>query len=52
MMAFASVAITLAIVAMLVKESFVFFEHVSLWDFLDRYPVTPCLMTRTTAYFR
>ena len=30
LMAFISVAITVAIVVMLVKESFVFFEHVSL----------------------
>lgn len=33
LMAFASVAITLAIVAMLVKESYAFFQHVSIWDF-------------------
>ena len=32
--AFVSVAITLAIVVMLVTESLSFFEHVSLWEFL------------------
>jgi phosphate transport system permease protein len=41
LMAFLSVAITLAIVAMLVKESVVFFEHVSLWDFLTDTQWTP-----------
>ena len=41
LMAFASVGITIAIVAMLVKESFVFFEHVSLWDFLTDTQWTP-----------
>lgn len=39
--AFASVAITLAIVVMLVKESFVFFQHVSIWDFLTDTQWTP-----------
>src|SRR3954447_11346483 len=39
--AFASVAITISIVIMLVKESFVFFEHVSLWDFLTDTQWTP-----------
>ena len=32
--AFVSVATTVGIVAILLKESFVFFQHVSLWDFL------------------
>jgi phosphate transport system permease protein len=41
LMAFLSVAITLAIVAMLVKESVVFFEHVPLWDFLTDTQWTP-----------
>ena len=41
LMAFVSVAITIAIVIMLVKESFVFFEHVSLWDFLTDTQWTP-----------
>jgi phosphate transport system permease protein len=41
LMAFLSVAITLAIVVMLVKESVVFFEHVSLWDFLTDTQWTP-----------
>lgn len=41
LMAFVSVAITLAIVVMLVKESIVFFEHVSLWDFLTDTQWTP-----------
>ena len=40
-MAFASVAITLAIVAMLVKESYAFFQHVSIWDFLTDTQWTP-----------
>jgi phosphate transport system permease protein len=39
--AFASVAITLAIVVMLVKESFVFFQHISIWDFLTDTQWTP-----------
>ena len=39
--AFASVAITLAIMVMLVKESFVFFQHVSIWDFLTDTQWTP-----------
>ncbi|MEK6708155.1 MAG: phosphate ABC transporter permease subunit PstC [Pseudomonadota bacterium] len=39
--AFASVAITLAIVVMLVKESFDFFQHVSIWDFLTDTQWTP-----------
>ena len=37
----ASVAITLAIVVMLVKESFVFFQHISIWDFLTDTQWTP-----------
>lgn len=41
LMAFISVVITLAIVAMLVSESLVFFEHVSLWDFLTDTQWTP-----------
>jgi phosphate transport system permease protein len=41
LMAFLSVAITLAIVVMLVRESVVFFEHVSLWDFLTDTQWTP-----------
>jgi phosphate transport system permease protein len=41
LMAFLSVAITLAIVVMLVKESVIFFEHVSLWDFLTDTQWTP-----------
>jgi len=39
--AFASVAITLAIVVMLVKESYEFFQHVSVWDFLTDTQWTP-----------
>lgn len=41
MMAFTSVAITLSIVVMLVKESLVFFQHVPLWDFLTDTQWTP-----------
>src|SRR5690349_9742970 len=41
LMAFASVAITILIVVMLVKESLVFFEHVPLWDFLTDTQWTP-----------
>ena len=41
LMAFTSVAITFSIVVMLVKESFVFFEQVSLWDFLTDTQWTP-----------
>ena len=41
LMAFASVAITLSIVVMLVKESLVFFEQVPLWDFLTDTQWTP-----------
>src|SRR5690242_5372992 len=41
LMAFASVAITISIVVMLVKESLVFFEHVPLWDFLTDTQWTP-----------
>ena len=41
LMAFISVAITLAIVVMLVSESLVFFQHVSLWDFLTDTQWTP-----------
>ncbi len=36
-----SVAIMLAIVVMLVKESIVFFQHVSIWDFLTDTEWTP-----------
>lgn len=36
-----SVAIMLAIILMLVKESFVFFQHVSIWDFLTDTQWTP-----------
>ena len=36
-----SVAIMLAIIMMLVKESFVFFQHVSIWDFLTDTQWTP-----------
>ncbi|MDC8446020.1 MAG: phosphate ABC transporter permease subunit PstC [Nitrosomonas sp.] len=36
-----SVVIMLSIVVMLVKESFVFFQHVSLWDFLTDTQWTP-----------
>lgn len=39
--AFISVAITLAIVVMLVSESLVFFQHVPLWDFLTDTQWTP-----------
>ena len=39
--AFASVATTMAIVVMLVKESFVFFQQVSIWDFLTDTQWTP-----------
>lgn len=41
MMAFTSVAITLSIVVMLVKESLVFFQHVPLWNFLTDTQWTP-----------
>jgi len=40
-MAFVSVAITLAIVVMLVKESLVFFQQVPVWDFLTDTQWTP-----------
>lgn len=36
-----SVAIMLAIIVMLVKESFVFFQHVSVWEFLTDTQWTP-----------
>ncbi|HET7060886.1 MAG TPA: phosphate ABC transporter permease subunit PstC [Nitrosospira sp.] len=39
--AFASVAITVAIVVMLVRESLIFFEHVPLWNFLTDTQWTP-----------
>ena len=39
--AFASVATTIAIVVMLVKESYVFFQQVSIWDFLTDTQWTP-----------
>jgi len=39
--AFASVAITLAIVVMLVKESYEFFQHISILDFLTDTQWTP-----------
>lgn len=41
LMAFVSVAITLAIVVMLVKESLVFFQQVPVWDFLTDTQWTP-----------
>ena len=41
LMAFTSVVITFSIVVMLVKESLVFFEQVSLWDFLTDTQWTP-----------
>jgi phosphate transport system permease protein len=41
LMAFVSVAITLAIVVMLVKESLVFFQKVPVWDFLTDTQWTP-----------
>lgn len=41
MMAFTSVAITISIVVMLVKESYIFFQHVPLWDFLTDTQWTP-----------
>ena len=41
LMAFVSVAITIAIVVMLVSESFLFFQHVSLWEFLTDTQWTP-----------
>ena len=41
LMAFTSVAITFSIVVMLVKESLVCFEQVSLWDFLTDTQWTP-----------
>jgi phosphate transport system permease protein len=41
MMAFTSVAITLSIVVMLVKESLIFFQQVPLWDFLTDTQWTP-----------
>jgi len=41
LMAFTSVAITFSIVVMLVKESLVFFEQVSLWNFLTDTQWTP-----------
>ena len=41
LMAFVSVAITLAIVVMLVKESLVFFQQVPIWDFLTDTQWTP-----------
>jgi len=39
--AFVSVATTVGIVVILLKESFVFFQHVSLWDFLTDTQWTP-----------
>lgn len=39
--AFFSVLITFAIVYMLLKESFVFFQHVSIWEFLTSTQWTP-----------
>lgn len=41
MSAVLSIAIMLAIIMMLVKESFVFFQHVSIWDFLTDTQWTP-----------
>ena len=39
--AFVSVATTVGIVVILLKESFVFFQHISLWDFLTDTQWTP-----------
>jgi phosphate transport system permease protein len=39
--AFFSVLITFAIVFMLVKESYIFFQHVSIWEFLTNTQWTP-----------
>lgn len=39
--AFASVGITVSIVVMLVTESIVFFQHISIWDFLTDTQWTP-----------
>jgi len=39
--AFVSVATTVGIVVILLKESYVFFQHVSLWDFLTDTQWTP-----------
>ncbi len=36
-----SIAIMLAIIAMLIKESFVFFQHVSIWEFITDTQWTP-----------
>lgn len=41
LMALVSVIVTVSIVAMLLKESFVFFQHVSIWDFLTDTQWTP-----------
>lgn len=41
MSAVLSVAIMLTIIMMLVKESFIFFQHVSIWDFLTDTQWTP-----------
>lgn len=41
MSAVLSIAIMLAIIMMLAKESFVFFQHVSIWDFLTDTQWTP-----------
>ncbi|MDO9310703.1 MAG: phosphate ABC transporter permease subunit PstC [Nitrosomonas sp.] len=41
MSAVLSIAIMLAIIMMLMKESFVFFQHVSIWDFLTDTQWTP-----------
>jgi len=41
MSAMLSIAIMLAIIAMLVKESFIFFQHVSIWEFITDTQWTP-----------
>ncbi|HMU69751.1 MAG TPA: phosphate ABC transporter permease subunit PstC [Chitinophagales bacterium] len=41
MSAMLSIAIMLAIIVMLVKESFVFFQHVSIWEFITDTQWTP-----------
>lgn len=41
LMALVSVIVTVSIVGMLLKESFVFFQHVSVWDFLTDTQWTP-----------
>lgn len=41
MSAMLSIAIMLAIIVMLVKESFIFFQHVSIWEFITDTQWTP-----------